>query len=368
MPLSARARFALYAFGLLFWAAPPAYAADWQAGAGADWQKVLSAAKSEGTVVVTGPPQLGTAFAEQFQKDTGIKVEYLGGEARATASRVVREVRAKNVTIDVSLTGSAELPEVKEGLFEDEKARLMLPGVTDLKNWADGKLKFVDNTGQFMLQTHSYVSSKPYFNPQMVKPEDFKSWRYLLDPKFKGKIVAYDPRAGGPGQAMASYIAAQFGIDFLKQLYIGQEVIFSLDSRQMAEWVVRGVYPVALGVLTPDYQKFLEAGVKTITPAELPDGAGTLSGGFSVIELLKGAPHPNAQTVFLNWYASEPGQAAFSRAYGVPSLRLDVKVDGIPDYVVPKSGGKYLDQYNEEWMLTGRAKIQEQLMQALGGK
>ena len=117
-----------------------ARAADWQAGGGEAWQKVMTAAKKEGTVVVTGPPQLTKELVEGFERDTGIKLDYVAGEARVTASRVVRELRANNVTIDVSLTGTAELPIAKEGFFEDEKSRLLLPGVTDTKNWAGGEL------------------------------------------------------------------------------------------------------------------------------------------------------------------------------------------------------------------------------------
>ena len=345
-----------------------ARAADWQAGAGQDWEKVLTAAKKEGTVVVTGPPQLTKELTEGFERDTGIKVDYVAGEARATASRVVRELRANNVTIDVSLTGTAELPVAKEGFFEDEKARLLLPGVIDTKNWDRDELKFVDNTKQFMLQTHSYRSSIPYFNPNLVKPADLDSWQKLLDPKLKGKIVVYDPRSGGPGQAMATYVSTRLGLDFFKKLYVDQQVVYSLDSRQMAEWVVRGVYAVGLGILTPDYLRFKNEGITTIEPTDFRDGAGTLTGGFSVIMLLKGAPHPNAQTVFLNWFASEPGQAAFSRAYNVPSRRLDVNVPNLPEYTKPKSGRDYQDQYTEDWANSGVEEIRKQYIEIIGGK
>jgi ABC-type Fe3+ transport system substrate-binding protein len=358
----------ILAFALAQYASASAEAADWQEGAGPEWQKVLSAAKQEGTVAVSGPPQLATAISEGFLRDTGIPLQYLAGEARTTSSRLARELRANNVTVDATLTGMVDLPLVKNGFFEDVRARLLLPGVTDPKNWADGQLKFNDNAKRFMLQTHAYRSSVPFYNANLIKPTEFTSWQKLLDPKLKGKIVAYDPRSGGPGQAMSTYIGAQFGLDFLKRVYVGQEVVYSLDSRQMAEWVVRGIHAVGLGILTPDYLKFRDAGMNNIVPTDLADGPGTLTGGFSVILLPKGPPHPNAATVFLNWYASQPGQEAFSRAFKVPSRRTDVNVEGVPDYTIPKPGRKYHDQYNEDWAATGRPIIQKQVMEIVGGK
>lgn len=341
-------------------------AADWQAGAGPDWSKTMKAAKAEGSVAVAGPPQLAEQLTRAFQRDTGIELHYLAGPPRATASRISREVRAKNVTIDAVLTGMAELKLVKHGYFEAIRPKLMLPSVTDPKNWKDGKLKFDDNANKYMLQTHQYRSSVPFYNPKVVK--DFTSWRVLLKPKFKDKIVAYDPRTGGPGQAVSTYIVHTFGLDFFKKLYVGQKVTFSLDPNQMAEWVVRGVKYVALGMTTPSYLKFKNAGVDTIAPADPDDGPGTLTGGYSVIILPKGSPHPNAQTIFVNWFASEPGQAAFSRAFHVPSLRNDVHVKGIPGYVIPKPGRNYQEQYNEAWASSGKPKIRREVLKALGGK
>jgi ABC-type Fe3+ transport system substrate-binding protein len=343
-------------------------ATDWQAGAGPEWQKILAAARKEGRIAIAGPPQLAAAFTQGFPRDTGIQVEYLGAEARQTASRVAREVRAGKSTIDAMLTGTVELPLVKEGFFEDQKARLMLPGVTDPKNWTGGELKWVDNTRRFMLQTHSYISSMPFYNSNLVKPGELASWQDLLKPQFKGKIVIYDPRSGGPGQAAVGFVGSQFGMDYVKALYVGQSPVFSLDSRQMAEWVTRGVHLVGLGILAPDVLTFRDAGIKHLSPATLKDGAGNLSGGFSVILLPKGAPHPNAATVFLNWYASQPGQEAFSRAWNAPSRRTDVKLESVPDFIVPRPGVQYLDQYNEEWITTRRNAIIQEAIKIVGGK
>src|SRR4051794_15751279 len=144
-----------------------AWGADWQAGAGPEWRKVLEAAKKEGSIAVAGPPQLASGITQGFLRDTGIQVEYLGAEARQTASRVSREVRAGKPTIDAFFTGTVELALAKEGFFEDEKARLMLPGVTDPKSWTGGELKWVDNTKRFMLQTHSYLGSVPFYNSNL---------------------------------------------------------------------------------------------------------------------------------------------------------------------------------------------------------
>ncbi|HXQ51917.1 MAG TPA: extracellular solute-binding protein [Stellaceae bacterium] len=281
-------------------------------------------------------------------------------------SRVTREVQAKNVTIDFIFTGTAMLPLVKRGFFADEKSRLVLPGASDPKNWAGGKLKWVDNDQKYMLQTQESVTSTPFYDADAVGPGGLASWRDLLDPKYKDKIVVYDPRSGGPGQQMVGYIGALFGMDFLKSLYIGQKVVYSQDSRQMAEWLGRGAYAIALGVLTPDYVRLHDAGIANLRVSSLKDGPGSISGGFSVALVPNGSPHPNAATVFLNWIASRPGQEVYSHVEKQPSRRIDVHDPSIVDFTVPKPGVNYLDQYNEDWALNQRAKIIAEVLEVLG--
>jgi ABC-type Fe3+ transport system substrate-binding protein len=347
--------------------AAPARAADWQDGASAKWQSILAAAKKEGRVVVAGPGELAGPLSEGFKRDTGIEVEFLGGQTRDRSSRLSREVRAGHVTIDFAFSGSVELPLVKEGYFEDESAKLILPGASDPKNWFGGKLKWVDNTKRYMLQTQQFVSSVPIYDGNAIKPGELTSWDQLLDAKYKGKMVAYDPRSGGPGAQIAGYIGATKGIEFLKSLYVGQQVVYSQNSRQMTEWIARGVHKVGFGIPSADYLILTNAGIKNLVPAELKDGPGAVSGGFSVVLMPKNSPNPNAAIVMLNWVASAPGQVAYTKGLKTISRRVDVPPDpATAAYTVPKPGVTYQDQYDEDYLVNVRTKVLEQVMQAIG--
>ena len=51
-----------------------------------------------------------------------------------------------------------------------------------------------------------------------------------------------------------------------------------------------------------------------------------------------------------------------------PSMRRDVDVDTVPDYVKPKPGVTYLDQYVEDWYTQTRPKVSKSIVEALGGR
>src|ERR1700722_345646 len=100
-------------------------AADWQAGAGPDWQKLLEAGRKEGTVVVAGRGEMAQPMTEAFQRDTGIHLEFLGGEGRDQFTRLAREMRAGQVTIDVIFDGQSLIPFVNEGFIKPIKPQLV---------------------------------------------------------------------------------------------------------------------------------------------------------------------------------------------------------------------------------------------------
>jgi hypothetical protein len=76
-----------------------------------------------------------------------------------------------------------------------------------------------------------------------------QSWKDLLKPQYKGKIAVYDPRRSGPGQTPVGYLATLFGNDYLRELYVGQQVRLTADNRQLAEWVAHGEYPIGIGLV-----------------------------------------------------------------------------------------------------------------------
>ncbi|HEY4134557.1 MAG TPA: extracellular solute-binding protein [Alphaproteobacteria bacterium] len=351
--------------GLL--AAAPAVAQDWQAGAGEDWKQLLAAAKAEGKVVVAGSPDLAKPMSQGFTRDTGITVEFLGANARDLSSRVSREVKTGNVTLDLMLGGASDLDLVKGGYAVPIKPQFILPGVTDGKNWADGKIKWVDTAQEYMFQGAEYVNAQPFFNIRVLKPDQIKNWKDFLKPEFKGKIASVDPRVAGSGQAAAAYLAYLFGSDFVKQLYVDQQVMLSRDSRQVVEWGERGVYPIVIGGSPTDYETFKANGVDNLIIGDMEDGPGTTVGGFSIIWQPKGNPHPKATQVFLNWYASKPGQEAYIAGKGTPSRRTDIDVSKLGDYLMVKPGKVYLDGYAEEFYYNARPKLAKEIIDALGG-
>jgi ABC-type Fe3+ transport system substrate-binding protein len=345
------------------------WAADeWDGGAGEDWRQVLAAARKEGRVVIAGPPALARPFSEGFKRDTGLTVDYLGGNPRELSARMFREATAGNLTIDLSLGGGSELLSLyPKGLLKPIAPQFLLPTVRDKKYWIDQKIHWMDNAGQYFFRGSRYVVGWPVVNSRAVKPDTFVSWEEFLKPEYKGKIAAYDPRAGGPGQGVAAYIADRFGTDFLKALYQGQNVRYTQDSQQLVEWVARGTFPIVIGSIQQIVEKFRKEGLPLAAVAP-DDGRGYLSSGFSVLKQPKGSPNPNAATVFINWYASKPGQEAYSRAMLEASTRVDVETPEVPDYVRPKPGYEYLDTYTENWYVGTRPKIEELVVEALGGK
>ncbi|HEY7065034.1 MAG TPA: extracellular solute-binding protein [Chloroflexota bacterium] len=343
-------------------------------GNAAEWERTQEAGKREGRVVVAGPgfPGLRNALIEGFQRAHGITLEYLSLSGAEVVSRVDREARTGGPTLDVYMGGFTGCWTMAErDQVEDIRAYLLDPVALAPAGWTGGQLKFLEASPDMLpdskcgLLNTQWVMTDLFVNRDLVPPASIRSWRDLLKPEYKGKIASFDPRRPGAAQTTVPYLSRLFGIDYLRDLYVGQEVALTAEARQLAEWVARGAYPIGIALVQPAVEPLRAEGLplERVFPA---DGPGVLTPGSGSILRIKNGPNPNAAAVFINWMASKEAQEIWEREMLETSLRTDVSHQ-VPDYVIPKPGIQYpVDAADPEQYFKYGADARAALQQLLG--
>ncbi len=336
-------------------------------GAG-KWDQVKKLARQEGKVVLgtnIGLPKFRQDLTKAVKKRYGITVELRNMKSGALSQIVDREGAAGKPSMDVLMGGNSEVMTVyPKGRLSPVLPKLLMPEVIDTKLWRDGRLKFTDPEEKYLLQTGAYLSPAGIYNTDLVKAGDLKSVQGLLNPKFKGKIASFDPRRGGAGRGAAAYFLLKLGPDFITTLFKGQNVTYTSNHRQLADWIARGVY--AIGIASPSraYLPLKREGLP-VTELAFDDLLDKMSGGSSVLKLVKGAPHPNAAVVLLNYIASKEGQLIFEKYVIQKSRRLDVINPEMPKSFIPKAGMKYHDTYSFQYYTRDRKAGQRRVKKLL---
>lgn len=330
-------------------AAPSSGKPAWQE----KWDKTVAAAKSEGMVLsysilaVDSRKLLSEAFNARF----GITLEFVGGLGPELTSRLTRERDAGIFNADAITAGGTTLTQVMKpiGLLGAVEPLLVLPEVTDPKVWRGGGFPFLDKdkTTIAMIGTRMRYILR---NTEMVKENEITSYKDILKPEWKGKIVMADPTVPGAGSSFPAIVIQVYGMDgakdFFRQL-VKQEPVVTRDWRQMVEWVARGKYPIGLAPNPEQTASFLNAGAPIAT-VKVVEGAkiGTVSGALGVPARVA---HPNASIVFINWLLSKEGQEVFVKGLGSPSRRVDASTAGISPLFIPEPGEKYIYEDEEHF-------------------
>jgi len=320
------------------------------------WEKVLTEAKKEGTVVVLGPPGdlIRSAMTDGFKKAfPNINLEYSGGRSGEQAVKLGAERDGGIYSTDVFLggptTANFQLKPMK--VLEPVKPALILPQVTDLKNWRDNRLDFSDTDGLYDLVFVGQVSSPLIYDPRQVKREEIDELYELLNPKFKGKIVINDPLVAGSAVPVFRFIwevlGPQKATDYYRKLR-EQAAVVDRDQRRQIEWIAQGKYAILLAPSDGVMSQLLQRGLKFEVLADFKDYGTYIGASFGTLMLINKAPHPNAATVFINWLLTKDGQLAWSKAMNHVSRRLDVPTDHLFSYTIPKPGMKYWIGYSEK--------------------
>lgn len=325
---------------------PPA--GGWQV----EWEKAQAEARKDSKVIIyTGAgPEVRSIIGPALQKKFGIDIELISGRGTAITEKLLRERRAGIYMADLYISGATtSITTLKpNGVFDKIEPYVFLPDAVDPKAWYGGSIYYIDKD-KFILRTSAYPSSSLVINSDNVKLDEIKSYRDLLNPKFKGKIVLNDPTTGGGGGKFFGLVGSKImGFDFMREL-AKQDPQIQTDERLQTEWLARGKALVLIGPASAVIAEFQKAGVplRYVTPSE-----GTyLTSGYGTMSLINRAPHLAASKVFINWILTQEGSDLLARALGAQSGRLDVAADFLDSTRVRDPGAKYISGDDEEYLI-----------------
>ena len=294
------------------------------------WARVVEAAKKEGLLTIYS----ATAFAgdggrrsvEAFSKEYGIRVELLIAAGRQVVERVKVESTMKQPIGDIVSPGLSSATELSlAGLLDS-----IWQDLPELRNMAVFKVdpKYTPN-GDVLNMV--FAVAGVLVNTKLVKAQDEpRSYFDLLDPKWKGKMILTDPRAGAGG-GFAWFAEMRYykvlDDDYFRRFARQEPILWGGGSVEETGMVARGEAWLNL------YKSYKSAGDIILEGAPLKllgmtEGNSLLT---EPIAMVKGTAHPNAAKLFINWLLSREGQEILARETVADSVRKDV-----PNFVDPR--------------------------------
>jgi ABC-type Fe3+ transport system substrate-binding protein len=297
-----------------------------------EWERAIAAARQEGKLTIAIPPgpQYEPAIREAFGKVVpGIELEMvnlLGGQFRVRAEK---ERAAGQYTWDVCVCGpGADTYRLAhDGVFDPIRDDLLLPEVLDDSVWLGGfETRFADESRQYAFNFGASNDTGAMVNRDLIPESELSTYDDLWKPQFRGKIVWFDPRGTGSGVNTAAIILHIYGEDRLRELWTKQDVLISNDDRQMAQWMIRGVRPITIGMVANRGIMPLQQEGVPMNVSNFRSPMALANPGAHSVQAVNRPPHPNARKVFINWLLTRDGGIAIGQAVGMNMARLDVPI------------------------------------------
>jgi len=343
-----------FAFGLA--ALPPSHvtAAEAKGSWQEEWERTVEAAKKEGKLGVflfqrDNIEEAVKAFGKRYPE---IRVTTVSTPAAETGPRIMAERRAGKHLWDICICGPTTpftiLYQAKA--LDPIRSHLILPEVGDPTGWWGERHHYMDPEDQYIFVFLGTVEMPNlFYHKKLVEPKEFDAYQDLLRSKWRGKILALDPRQPGRQRVSARifYHVPQLGPQFLRRLFGEMEVTLSRDDRQALDWLAVGKFPLCLFCGSMDSARRQGLPVEEFPTSGWQETPAIYSGSNGTIALMNQAPHPNAARLFINWLLSREGQITFQKIMNtadivMESMRTDIPKDPIPREQRRVEGVKYI--------------------------
>lgn len=295
-------------------------------------QKLGAAAKTEESIsLYTSIAQKDVApLIEPFEKKYGIKVKVWRASGDTILQRVIQEQKAGRYTVDVVHVGAPEL----EALYREKLLQpVASPHFSDL---VEGAVPAHRQWASTLLSVWVQV-----YNTNLVKKEDLpKSYRDLLDPKWKGKL-GYEVENIEWFSTVANTLGGEAGVQFFRDLVAKNDLSVRKGHTLLNNLVAAGEVPLALTVYNYMPVQAKEQGAPVdwfaLQPAVArPNG----------VAVMKNAQSPNAAALFEDYLLSEAQDILVSLNYVPTSKKAENPLKDVKVKIVDPADK--LDN-NEKW-------------------
>ncbi|MDB5999555.1 MAG: Ferric transporter ATP-binding subunit [Rhizobacter sp.] len=269
----------------------------------ANWDAVVAAAKKEGKVVVYSST-FGSlpykAVTKAFEAAYGIPVETLDIRASEMYERVRVELGAQRYIGDVVIQPRSVVTVIERGHLL--QPHLGIPNIANLRSGVQATNVSVPiYTALYGILVNGKVSAA----------DEPKSWKDLLDPKWKGKLILDDPRAIGNGFSFFNATYKGLGADYQRSLS-QQAPVISRQVRNDERRVARGEFPLYAPHNFTFFNEMKGLPVRFVFPSE-----GSPNADQQAV-IIKNAPHLNAARLFINYMLDTQAQTIYANSGVLP--------------------------------------------------
>lgn len=263
----------------------------------AKWEDVVTAAKKEGSVTfysasVGSPDNL--AVTKAFEAKYGIKVQRLEARAPELRERLRTELSTSQPSADVVYVSTTQLDDAKG------KGEIVPFGELPLSSKLRAPFKSDGTVLPITVITYGLG-----VNTQLIPENDRpKSWKELVDPKWKGKILMDDPSRPGAGNTFFNVALENLGQSFLESMS-ANDITLTRDNHQGGQRVARGEYAMFFPMSMGDGLELEGLPIKTYFPEE---GGTYITFGLAQV---KNAGHPNAALLLMNYFLEDESAQPF---------------------------------------------------------